>query len=309
MAGKRNSGNGKWFEVARVAEAQHGVVARAQLRNLGLTDAAIEHAVATGRLHRLFPAAFAVGHRRVGTHGRMLAATLVCGKGTVVSHGTAAILLGLWDHSPALADVIAPVESGRKIDGIRRRHVPRPVGVEIEVRDGIPCTSPSRTLVDIASIVGERSLRRTVERAAVLRMLDVAAVDASLSRHRRRGSRLLRAVLEDWGVAANPVLLRSDLEARLLPLIVARGLPVPLCNQKKMVGGRRMELDLLWPERRLVVEGDGRKVHDTAVAFERDRKRDRDLVRAGYRVLRITWKQLEREADEIVTAIAQLLRG
>jgi very-short-patch-repair endonuclease len=239
----------------------------------------------------------------------MLAAVLACGDGTVVSHGTAAALIGLWDRPPALVNVIAPVESGRKINGIRRRHVPYPISEEIEVRDAIPCTSPSRTLVDLAGIVGEWSLRRVMERAAVHGILDIAAVDASLARHRRRGSRSLRAVLEDWRLAPSSVLLRSELEARLLPLIAARGLPAPLCNREQMVAGRRMELDLFWPEHRLVVEGDGRAVHDTAVAFERDRRRDRDLTRAGYRVIRVTWRQLEREPDEIVTAIAQLLEG
>jgi very-short-patch-repair endonuclease len=238
----------------------------------------------------------------------MLAAVLACGDGTVVSHGTAAALLGLWDRPPALIDVIARVESGRKIEGIRRRYVPRPTQKETKVWDGIPCTGPSRTLVDLAGTVGEYSMRRAVERAAVCGVLDVPAIDATLGRHRRRGGRLLRAVLEDWRPEQGPRLLRSDLEAMLLPLIAARGLPAPLCNRKEMVAGRRLELDLLWPKQRLVVEGDGRAVHETPVAFERDRRRDRYLTTAGYRVLRVTWKQLQREPEAIVAAIARLLR-
>ncbi len=260
-----------------------------------------------GHLHPLFHTAFAVGHPRVGSKGRMLAAVLACGDGTVISHGTAAFLLGLWDRPPTLVNVIAPVESGRKIDGIRRRHVPLPIREETGVLGGIPCTSPSRTLVDFAGVAGESSLRRMVERAAVRGMLDIPTIDASLARHRRRGSPRLRAVLEDWRPATEPRLLRSDLEAMLLPLLVARGLPVPLCNQKEMVAGRLLELDLLWPEQHLVVEGDGRAVHETPLAFERDRLRDRDLTSAGYRVLRVTWKQLQREPEEIVTAIARIL--
>jgi hypothetical protein len=94
----------------------------------------------------------------------MLAATLACGPGTVVSHRSAARLLGLWDSESKWIDVIAPVQSGRKIDGIHRSFVRHPREDEQIERDGIPCTTPSRTIVDIAGRVGVGSLRRTVER-------------------------------------------------------------------------------------------------------------------------------------------------
>jgi very-short-patch-repair endonuclease len=239
----------------------------------------------------------------------MSAAVLACGSGTVVSHGTAAALLDIWDRPPRWVNVIAPVESGRRIDGIRRRHPPHPTPDETEVRDSIACTSASRTLIDIAGTSSEASLSRTVERAAVRGLLDVPAVGALLARHRRRGSARLRRVLEVWQPSSGRLLLRSELEARLLPLIAARGLPAPLCNQRVEVDTRRLEVDLLWPGQRVVVEGDGRAFHDTQFAFERDRRRDRELVAAGYRVLRVTWKQLEREPDRVLGAIAQLIRG
>jgi len=73
----------------------------------------IESRLALGALHPVFRGVFAVGHRAIGRHGRMRAAVLACGKGSVVSHGTAAELLGLWDRSPLLIDVISPRRSGR----------------------------------------------------------------------------------------------------------------------------------------------------------------------------------------------------
>jgi very-short-patch-repair endonuclease len=308
MARKRNSGSEKWLEVDALAGRRHGVVTRARLEGLGFTDAAIEHGVATGRLHPLFPAVFAVGHPRVGVHGRMLAAVFACGEGTVVSHGTAAALLGFWDYRPALIDVIAPGQSGRKIDGICRHHVPCPIPEEMDVRDGIPCTSPARTVVDLAGSIGERSLRSTVEKAAVLGMLDVAAIDSAMARGRRRGSPLLRAVLEDWRGLSGPIRLRSPLEARLLAMIAAHGLPTPLCNQRVTVGtGRRIEVDFLWEDRQVVVEADGRAFHGHPVAASRDYRRDRALARAGYRVQRVTWTQLEREPDETMAALRRIL--
>jgi hypothetical protein len=156
------------------------------LRALGISDTAIDHGAKTGRLRPVFPAAYAVGHMGEGLHSRMLAAVLACGEGAVLSHGAAAALLGLRDHVPAVISVIAPRQSGRKIPGIRRHYVPYPARDEAFLSHAIPCTTPSRTIVDLAGMLGERSLRRTLDRAAFLRVLDVPTIDAVLARHRRR---------------------------------------------------------------------------------------------------------------------------
>lgn len=293
--------------MGELAAGQHGVVSRWQLRELGLADVSIEHGMATGRLYPLFHAVYAVGHPRVGDRGRMLAAVLACREGAVVSHGTAAALLGLWDRPPALLNVIAPVEAGRKIDGIRKRHVLRPTPEEMGIVEGIPCTSPSRTLVDVAGDVGDRSLRRTVERSAVMNILDVPAIDRVLARGRRRGSARLRTVLEAWRPHGDPIRLRSELEAMLLALCTAKGLPVPRCNVVVKAAGRDMEVDFLWKERRLIVEADGRRFHAHSAAFDRDSRRDRHLVQAGYQVIRVTWAHLEKEPEETMAAIRQVL--
>jgi very-short-patch-repair endonuclease len=145
-----------------------------------------------------------------------------------------------------------------------------------------------------------------VERAAQRGMLDPPAIDAILARGRRRGSRNLRAILVDWRQTHSRH-LRSDLEALLLPLIVARGLPAPLTNFELYVGGEVVEVDLFWPKQSLVVEADSREFHGHQVAFERDRDRDRDLTLAGYRVLRVTWRQLKAEPARTVAAIARAL--
>src|SRR4051794_11906645 len=112
MARQRHGGSG-WWKVAALAERQHGVVSRGQLREVGMGEAAIDHAVASGRLFPIFRATFGVGHAQVGLHGRMLAAVLACGTGAVISHGSAAFLLGLWESEPRAIHVIADNEAGR----------------------------------------------------------------------------------------------------------------------------------------------------------------------------------------------------
>jgi hypothetical protein len=297
-------------EIAWLAHRQHGVVTRGQLRERGLGDTAISARAASGQLHPLYHGTFAVGHRLIGRVGRMRAATLACGDGTIVSHGSAAELLGLWDKRPTVIDVIPPDWSGRKIDGIRWHRVRYPTADELEVRDGIPCTTPSRTIVDMAGRLSERPLGRMVQQAAVLRALDVSQIDRVLARGRRRGAPRLRAILAPWRQRdRRQPRLRSLLEARVLPGLIEAGLPRPECNVKMRIDGhpRPLEVDLLWRERRLVIETDGEETHGTRAAFHEDRRRDQALVAAGYRTARVTWRQIEDEPKAVIARIRRML--
>lgn len=238
----------------------------------------------------------------------MLAAVLACGDGTVLSHGSAAELIGLWDRRAIPVDVIPPNWSGRKIQDIRWHRVRFPTPDEVETQSGIPCTTPARTMVDMAGHLGRKSLGRLVEQAAVLRLLDVPEVDRVLARGRRRGAPSLRAVLDPWRTDdERRPRLRSPLEARVLPSLVAAGLPRPECNVKLRIDGERLEVDLLWKKQRLAIETDGEETHGTRSAFQSDRKRDQVLVAAGYRVARVTWRQAEDEPAAVVARIKRML--
>lgn len=237
----------------------------------------------------------------------MHAAVLACGDGAVLSHGSAAELLGLWDKHPRPMDVIPPSWSGRKIDGVRWHKVRYPTLDEVAVRDEIPCTTASRTLVDMAGRLGRESLRRMIEQAAVLRILDVADVDRVLSRGRRRGAPQLRSVLAAWRNSGMQPQLRSPLEARLLPMLAEADLPCPKCNAKVQLDGSLFEIDLFWEEQRLAIETDGEETHGTRAAFQRDRLRDQLLLAAGYRTARITWRQIEDEPAAVIDRIRRML--
>jgi len=239
----------------------------------------------------------------------MLTGVLACDKGTVLSHGSAAELLGLWDKRLPVIHVIPPDWSGRKIDGIRWHRVRLPNSDEVEVRDGIPCTTVPRTLVDMAGSTGWGSMRRLVEQAAILRLLDVEEIDRILALGRRRGAPRLRAILVPWRDGSEPApKLRSRLEARLLPLLVEEGLPRPRCNVRLEIDGNWLEIDLLWEKQRLAIETDGEETHGTPVAFQRDRWRDQLLVAAGYRTSRITWIQVRDEPNAVIDRIARMLK-
>jgi very-short-patch-repair endonuclease len=277
-----------------------------------LDDAMVKREIAAARLHRMFRGTYAVGHKRRDDRSRLMAAVLACGKGAVVSHRSAAALLGLLDKGPVVIDVLAPPSRGRKIDGLHLHRVRPPRLEETGTFDGIPCTSPARTLVDLAGVVGERTLRSAFERAAAQRrrMLDVAAIERSID-PRRRGMKVLQKLIDEWRGAASLLgkrgRLKSPLEAKVLPLIVGRDLPAPLFNAPVDIADGRIEVDFLWPDHHFALEADSRDFHGTAVAFERDRWRDRELMRAGYSTLRVTSREAELEAAAVAATVAARL--
>jgi very-short-patch-repair endonuclease len=306
---KRNSSRGwSWQDVWALASTQNGLISRDQLRYLGLSDEAVSKALSRGWLWPVFHAVFNVGHRRLTWHGRLLAATLACGDGSVISHGSAAWLLGLRAVRPEGIDVIAPVEAGRKIAGVRRRFVPAPTAGEVWRREGIPVTSPARTIVDYAGIVDAGSLAEVVEQAGVLGLLDVRAIDRVLDGPRRRGAKRLLRVLEPWRRYRPGIKIRSRMEARLLPMLTEAALPIPETNVRLRIGAKVYEVDFLWRRQKVVVETDGGRFHDNPAAGVRDSDRNHAFTGAGYRIPRLGWEDLRDRPDATMVTIASLLR-
>ena len=296
--------------MASVARRQEGVISRRQLLALGVTRRQIDGLVRGGGLLPVFRGVFAVGPAAIGPRARMRAAALAC-PGAVISHRSAANLLGFGKAAPVVVDLIAVGQRGRAIDGIRAHRVPFPGRDVWGHAHGIPVTSVARTFVDLAGVYGEMELSETAERAATEGVLDVAAIEAVLeSGPRRRGAPCLRRVIADWrpvGETAKHATVRSLFEAKLLPLVAKAGLPLPRPNAPVRTADRVLEVDLLWERERFVVEADSRKHHGIAVAFERDRRRDRELLAARYRPLRVTWREVEHEAEAVFAVIRQEL--
>lgn len=100
---------------------------------------------------------------------------------------------------------------------------------------------------------------------------------------------------------------RSELDDRFLAFLDEGGLRAPLVNTMIEAARRRIEVDCVWPDRRLIVELDGHTTHATRRGYERDRGRDRALAVAGWRVVRITWRQLHEERETLVADLRALL--
>lgn len=285
---------------AALAARQHGVLSAAQLIGLGLTREAIRRRREAGRLHEIHFGVYAVGHRAIGDRGRWLAAVLAGGPGAVLSHRSAAELWGSMPLTGRTPDVTVP--RGRRPSGTLTVHWPRGLEpADRTVRDGIPVTTPTRTLLDLAAVLAPRQLEAAFDEADRLGLIDRERLAALCRLRGRRGVREFRRLAAR--LLPDPVRTRSALEYRFLKLCRDRGLPQPEANAR--VAG--LEVDALWRAGRLVVELDGHAYHRGRAAFERDRIRDATLQSVGYRVLRITHQRLEDDADGVLAAIGGLL--
>jgi len=296
------SDNGR--RVAALASTQHGVVTRAQLLALGLSETKIGRWLDSGRLVQLHHGVYAVGHAAIGQRGWWFAATAACGPGAVLSHGSAAALWELRAYQPKRIHVTRPGTGGRiHPRGVRvHRYRSFDPATDWTVVDAIPVTTVERTLLDLTLVLGPAGVRRAFGQADVLRLLDFAEVDRLIAAHpRRRGTRLLAAIAAEH--RPDQPLSRSDFEERLLELCLHHDLPRPQVNHRVA----DLEVDLFWPAHGVVVEADTSAFHGTWAAKERDSARDARLVAAGYVVHRFTDRQVATAPETVVAALRRSL--
>ena len=280
---------------------QWGVIGRRQLMDAGVGRGTIEHWLKTRRLCRVHRGVFAFTAAPLAPEARWMAAALACGKGAVLSHYAAAAAWYLLRYDVwRPVDVTIPGRSRQAQEGIRphrTRHLPASA---MTVVRGIPATTVSRTLIDLAEMAPDSHLRRAIDEADRLGWLNLRDLEEHAAKaHGRHGLPRIHALVDRHRPTG---FSRSDLERRFLCLTDAVGLPRPLVN--KEVEGH--EVDFHWPHRRLVVEVDGYEWHRTRARFEADRARDRTLTVAGWRVVRFTDRALKSEPRAVTRQLEQL---
>ena len=284
------------WTIAGIAGRQRGVVSRAQLVAAGVTAAEIDRRLASGRLFGIHRGVYAVGHRALPVLALCQAALLAV-PGGVLSHLTAGATWGMLPTWPEVPHVTVARRGGQPIAGLALHRVR--TAPEQTLRHGLPTTTPARTILDLAETLGIHDLRRTIRQAEYDHLVNHDQLTHLLTSHPgRRGHKRLRQATSG---GAAPT--RSELEDRFLKLIADAGLPRPEINAR--VDGARV--DFLWPTHRVIVETDGWDAHSGRVAFEEDRDRDQRLLAAGYRVMRVTWRQLTEQPLKVAARLAALL--
>lgn len=298
------------WEIAELATRQHGVISAAQLRALGLGDDAMLSRARSGRLHRLHRGVYAVGHAAPSEEAAAMAAVLACGRpdgvaaasaprpdthghlgemplaryGAALSHRSAAVRWGLLAARPGPLDVTIPGYGGRRPRaGIRLHRSATLHSDAVTLRDGIPVTTPVRTIHDLRRWPSRRNAVSGWEVRRAIREANVRGLSIGPESGRDR--------------------TRSELERDFLRFCRRHRLPEPEVNVR--VAGRLV--DFFWPQQSLVVETDGYRYHRGRAAFEDDRARDLVLRSRGYEVVRLAGRQLSSEPKLVVEVLRSRL--
>jgi hypothetical protein len=253
---------------ARLAAGQWSVVTLDGLRGCGLTYSAVKARVARGILHPLYKGVYAWGHHNIPTEGRFLAAVLACGPYAVLSHYSAAALRALvkWDGRPF--EITAPTKHTHP-----RIKAHRSNSIERDVFKGIPVTPKLRTVIDLARVEDDETVKRAL-RAAKFSGAELARLPQSI-------------------LALGAVPTRSPVEDSAYDIVVKAGLQAPdEVNAPFRLPSGTIYPDLRWPALRLIVEVDSAEWHDDPLAQVADRERQGELEALGERVLRVRKAEL-----------------
>jgi hypothetical protein len=290
----------RWFRASELAARQYNVLSVEQLTSLGIGSGSIEKALENGRLRRLHRGVYAVGHTDLSPYGECLAAVLASGPDALLSHYSAAWLLGLLSTQPVPVHVTTPLPRKRRAGLVIHRSETLTDG-DLGIEKRIRVTSVPRTLLDLAPLVRFSQLRRALKRSEELKIFDLPAVLSVLDRNKgHRGNKPLRRAL---ALYEPPRFTRSQTEDYFVGLVELAGLPRPATNWVE--AGH--EIDVYWPELRFGVEIDTFATHGTHQSFEDDRVRREDLKLAGIEMTQVTDKRLEWEPLRVVERVARLL--
>ena len=290
--------------VVELAARQHGCVSLEQLRACGLSGDQIDRRVRNGRLVRLGARVFAVGGSPPTWEQQLMAGVLGLGPSAVVSHRAAAALHG-FDGYDRLPIELTLSRSGRGTGGPWTVHTTR----RLELIDrvdvgGLPATSASRTIIDLAATATIPELERAIDSAVRDGLTSPAFLSRQLERLRGRGRRgvvLLDELLVDTGG-------HSDLERRFLALVRSAGLPRPTCQRIFRRDGTTLaRVDFSFEPCPVIVEVSGRRGHSSDAERDRDAQRRNELQHLGFVVLEFTNEQVRRHPAAVIAALRRHL--
>lgn len=293
-----------------LAESQHGAIARRQARALGATQDMIAHGIRSG----VWVPEGRVVLRLVGApvteRQRAMTAVLDAGRRAALSHHSAA---ALWDLPGFRFDdlhVSRPRDRSRRRTTLAVVHETRVLPAHhVTVHDGIPVTTPARTIFDLAAMVHPYRVGRTLDTAWAKHLLDgsrMAAVLDDLGKRGRTGTTVMRELLAERGPDYIPP--DSGLEGRFRDILVRDG-QRPMERQVQ-VGGERWlgRVDFYDREARVIVQIDSERYHSSLTDKAADDRQTAALEAAGFRVERVTDFDVWYCADEVARRIRRARR-
>lgn len=206
-----------------------------------------------------------------------------------LSHQTAACLWAIPGAEDDVIHVVTGLDRRVRLEGVRGHRSGALFTADLTIRHRVPVTTPARALVDLSATLAYGQLARAVDDALRRRIM-------TLDAFRRCASRLAEAPGRRMNVVHEMLTDRvpgydsgdSDLETRVLRLLVVNGFRPPVQQHRVRVGGRTIRIDLAYPALRLAIELDGWEFHRTRTAFDEDRARANLLATQGWTLVRFT---------------------
>ncbi len=288
----------------RLTRRQHGIVTWTQARAEGLSRRQVEDRVRRGHWLALRPGVYAVAGMPPSREQALLAVALSVPGPLAVSHASAG---RLWAMSgvdePEQIHVVTDLGRHVRLDGVTGHRSGALFEEDVVQLRGIPVTSRARTLVDLSGSMSLGQLGRTLDHSLRhgLSLDALRRCAGRLGTAPGRRMKLVHTLLAERLPGYEPG--DSDLETRVLRLLVGAGLPVPRQQLAVKVGARRFKLDLAYPDVRIGIELDGWDCHRTFSAFHGDRARDALLASAGWVLAHFSARTSDAEIVAAVTAL------
>jgi len=294
----------------RWAERRDGLLTTDVLRLDGASKRQIERARRRGELRAVRRGVVAVNGSPRTWRQEVRAVLLAGGDVIAASSWTALRLLG--GEVPADVDrihVVGPARRQVTLDGVVGHRSATLEDEDVITIDGMRCTSPLRTVIDLSGAADVRLLGRIVDDLVRRRLLDLDELRGRANRLRPAPGRsvaTLRRVLALRVPGYDPG--ESELEARIARVLARAGLPTPAQQHRISYGAARYRLDMAWPEHKLYLEGNGFGFHRLASDLDRDARRQNDLVLDGWRPIEVTWRMSDGEIAATVRRFLALPR-
>lgn len=184
-------------QLYEIAERQAGYFTARQAQGAGLSKALLSHHVKSGRFLRIRRGVYRLAQFPEMPHADLTIAWLAAGEKAVLSHESALLLYGLTDLLPAEIHLTVPRTASRRLLGVRF-HTARLEPEEVTWRQGLPVTTPPRTITDlIRSGVAQEWIRQTVQQALARGLVSEAALQEEVDRRGGWIAAGIRAALED----------------------------------------------------------------------------------------------------------------
>lgn len=295
-----------WALIRKAAGQQHGLVARQQALDAGLSSSVVDRLAAGGILERSGPRVLtAVAPDVHGHKAQLWLAHLSILRVTVVSHWSALWLWGLLRFSPDLAWITvvgkwAPQRPGVRV--VSTRNLPED---DVDCRHGLPCTSLARTFVDLAGFMPVPKLRGVILDARQRGLTDERQIaEVAERRNGARGRSAILRLCTELSVDDADSQLEYKVREWLQTTPLPPPAPAPLIISTP--GGDR-QLDIPWPGHKVGLDCDGLAYHGSRTAHDKDAVRRSDINLTVWRVVFVTWARVELGAPRLERDIALAL--